>query len=275
VWINAEVEEAFEGMYGAQLYTIWLPDFRKIKDYVAPEELRLRRGDDLEEDYERILRDHDELLRNHHDILQYARPLEQQPVMLDVENIGLNRRRFPETLGYRTAREEIGRYEVNNYTNSLGSSRGRGRSRDTRSSSVVRTDNDLARHQRSASLPPLNYTWPKLFAQFAHHALLNRKKDVAKPSVPKTKAPEANNRHSKGSQFRRNEKDANDYEVNVNDYEVNIKAPSKLKPFINQFYNSASVRHVDSKEEIYMSQDSMPRADQVASKIGKIPQGNS
>jgi len=279
VWINAEVEKAYEGMYGVQTYTIWLPDFRKIKDYVSSAELRLRRVGGLEEDYERLLLNHDEILRNHNEILraqeqrearemrmQHAHPPEERLARLDIEDIAMNRRRYPERLGYRPTRCEIGRYESNNYADSFGSSRGRGRNRDARSSSVARTDNESfgsTRRQRCASLPPLNYTWPKLFAQFAHHALTNRDQGVVKPIVVKTKATDAKKRNPKGNQGKWNPKNTNDDEV--------IKAPSPIANVAGKIY---SLDHGDSKEEVIMSQDST-RAAQEVSKMGKKSQVSS
>jgi len=275
VWINAEVERAYQGMYGVQTYTIWLPDFRKIKDYVSSRELRLRRVGGLKEDYERLLRNHDEILRNHNEILQAQRQREArelkvrhaQPLELDMENIGVNRSTYPGRLAYRTKRHEIGRYESNNCAGSFGSSRGRGRNREVRSSSVARTDNESfgsARRQRSTSLPPLNYTWPKLFAQFAHHALTKKSKNFVKSNVAKEKASDSKMGKPKGNQFKGNTK-------GTNDDEVNIKAPSA----ICKMYNfSSSLEHGDSKEEVNMSQDST-KVEQEVSKIDKKLQVSS
>jgi len=274
VWINAEVERAYQGMYGVQTYSIWLPDFRKIKDYVSSGELRLRRVGGLEEDYERLLRNHDEILRNHNEILRAQRQREARelkvrhayPLELDMELIG-NRSTYPARLAYRTQRPEIGRYESNNCADSFGSSRGRGRNRETRSSSVARTDNESfgsARRQRSASLPPLNYTWPKLFAQFAHHALTKKDNDFVKSSAAKKKATDSKMRNPKGNQFKVSTK-------GTNDDEVNIKAPSA----ICKMYNfSSSLEHGDSKEEVNMSQDST-KVEQQESKIDKKLQVSS
>jgi len=269
IWINAEVERAYQGMYGVQTYTIWLPDFRKIKDYVSSGELRLRRVGGLEEDYERLLRNHDEILRNHNEILRAQRQREARelkvrhthPLELDMEHIGINHGSYPGRLAYRTKRQEIGRYESNNYADSLGISRGRGRSREARSSSVARTDNESfgsARQQRSTSLPPENYTWPKLLAQFAHHTLTKKDKNFVKSRLAKKNATDSKMRNPKGNQFKGNTKA-------TNDDEVNIKAPSA----ICKMYNfSSSLEHGDCKEEVNMSQDST-KAEKEVSKIDK------
>lgn len=275
VWINAEVERAYQGMYGVQTYTIWLPDFRKIKDYVSSGELRLRRVGGLEEDYERLLQNHDEIIRNHNKILRAQRQREARelkmrhphPLELDVEDIGMNRSIYPGRLAYGTNRRDIGRFETNNNADSFGSSRGRGRNRDARSSSVARTDNESfgsARRQRSASLPPLNYTWPKLFAQFAHHALTKKNKRLVKSNVPKKKATDFKMRNPKSNQFEGKPKD-------TTDEEVNIKAPSAIR---KMYHFTSSLEHGDSKEEVNMSQDST-KVEQEVSKIDKKLQVSS
>jgi len=256
-------------MYGEQTYTIWLPDFRKIKDYVSSEELRLRRTGGLEEEYERLLRDHDEILRNHSDILrsrdlvqkqqevralrmQRARPMEERFARLDLRDSSLNPRMFRENLGYRPEWQDVGGNGLYNYADSYGSSRGRGRNRDTRSMSVARTDNETygtARRQRSSSLPPQPYTWPKLLAQFAH-ALTHNDKDVMKASGANTNSN------------KRNFKDKRKFNPkNTTDNEVSIKADERLTGVCNKLYGTnPSFEAGDSKEDfLYMSRDSTAR----------------
>jgi len=270
-------------MYGEQTYTIWLPDFRKIKDYVSSEELRFRRTGGLEEEYDRLLRERDEILRNHNDILrshdlvqkqqemralrmQRGRPVDERYTRLGLRDSSLNPRRYREKLGYRPEWQDIGRNEFNNYADSFGSSRGRGRNRDTRSMSGARTDNDLfgpARRQRSSSLPPLPYTWPKLLAQFAHH-LTTGDKDVVKASDAKPKGTNSNKRNPNDkSKF--NQRNTTDNEVNI------VKAHDKIAGIFNN-----SFEPVDSKEDnMYISHDSTARAAQEVLKMEKAPQETS
>lgn len=260
-------------MYAEQTYTIWLPDFRKIKEYVSSEELRLRRKGGLDEEYERLLQNHDEILRNHNDILrshdlvqkqqdmralrmQRARPLEERYLRASSLN---PTRRFRENLGYPAEWQDVRRNELYNYADSFGSSRGRGRNRDTRPISVARKDNQNfgnARRQRSTSLPPLPYTWPKLFAHVAHH-LTNREKDVAKTSGTKKKRTNSN---------KRNPTDTCKSNPKV------IDAHWKIKDVFNDVY---SFEQDESKEDICIPKDPTERAEQEVSKTEKAPQGTS